>query len=631
MCGIAGFIGFDNNIELAEHANRIQQHRGPDNQSVWSDQYIAFAHQRLSIIDLSERSNQPFHKDNLVIVFNGEIYNYKELQDKLINEKLVVFITTSDTEVVLEMYKHYGEESLNLLTGMFAFAIYNKENSELFIARDHFGIKPLFYTHQNGTFSFSSELKTLVTTPRFNKKINHKALVSCLNYFWVSGNETMFEGCWKLPPAHYIIYNKQKEIQLVRYWQLDDTINHLSSPDENIIKENLVQAIEQSVKRHMVADVPVSSFLSGGLDSSLIAVIAKKTNDKLSTYTISTDNKDKKIESMPDDEKYAKKVAEIYGLDHNVIKISSKILDDLPAMVKTLDEPIGDPAAINTFLICKAARQKGVKVLLSGMGADELFFGYRRQKATLLVMKYNKLPQFVKSVTAKVVNFLPVKFSGRGFKIGRWAKRFLSFASMPLDQAYMRSYSYYSSSQLKEILKPDYWPSIEAINNEHKIIFDSKYKGDAINQICNTDINMFMLGLNLTYTDRASMAASVEVRVPFIDKIFITNAMKIPGYLKIKGKTSKYILKKAAEKFLPKSIIYRPKASFGAPIRSWISNDLKPMVDDLLSENNITKRGILNYSFVKKLIDNDRRGIEDNAYQIYQLLTLELWCKEYLD
>jgi asparagine synthase (glutamine-hydrolysing) len=300
-------------------------------------------------------------------------------------------------------------------------------------------------------------------------------------------------------------------------------------------------------------------------------------------------------------------------------------------MVSTLDEPIGDPAAINTYLICKAARKKNVKVLLSGMGADEIYFGYRRQKATLMAIRYNKLPGFVKKTNLLIVNKLPVKLFGKGFKFGRWAKRFLSFATLPVDEAYMRSYSYYDSKELKDLLKQEYAPAVDILKHEHKELFYSKYKGDVINQICYTDIKMFMLGLNLTYSDRASMAASVEVRVPFIDKVVITEAMKIPGHLKIKEGISKYILKKASEKYLPKEIIYRPKASFGAPIRSWISNELKGMVDDLLSKENINKRGFLNYSFVKNLIDNDRNGQSDNAYQIYQLLTLELWCREYLD
>jgi asparagine synthase (glutamine-hydrolysing) len=334
---------------------------------------------------------------------------------------------------------------------------------------------------------------------------------------------------------------------------------------------------------------------------------------------------------MPDDEKYAAIIAKKFDLDHHVIQISPDILKEFPKMVAILDEPIGDPAAINTYLICKAAREKGVKVLLSGMGADEIFFGYRRQKATLIAAKYNKLPVFVKNQIATIVEKLPVKIGSRGFKIGRWAKRFISFANLPIEEAYMRSYSYYDPKDLNILLKEEHSHAIEELREEHKELFYSKYNGDIINQICNVDIQMFMLGLNLTYSDRASMAASVEVRVPFIDKIVVTKAMQIPGHFKIKKGISKYILKKVAENFLPKKIIYRRKASFGAPIRSWISSDLKEMVNNLLSEESVNKRGLLNYSFIKGLIDKDRTGEEDNAYQIYQLLTLELWCREYLD
>ncbi len=631
MCGIAGFIGFSNNRELAEMANRLQQHRGPDNQSVWSDKHVAFAHQRLSIIDLSEAANQPFHKGDLLIIFNGEIYNYKELQEKLQAEKGVKFITSSDTEVVLEMYSNYGVTCLQDLIGMFAFAIYNKVSNSLFLARDHFGIKPVFYVQLAGGLAFSSELKTLAQIPGFDKTINAKSLVSSLNYLWVSGNETMFKSCNKLPAAHYLTYSKEGDLHMARYWELEESKLNSITNNEEAVKEELAKVLELSVKRHKVADVPVSSFLSGGLDSSLIAVLAKKSNQSLSTYTISTGAEDRKIEMMPDDLKYAKWVADNYQLDHHVIEIKPDILKDFPKMVRTLDEPIGDPAAINTFLICEAAREKGVKVLLSGMGADEIFFGYRRQKATLMARRYNKLPVFVKSAISIVVNKLPVRMNGKGFKLGRWAKRFISFASKPTDEAYMRSYSYYDSDQLKELLQPGFWPAIQQINEEHKAIFNSKFKKDIVNQICHTDIHMFMLGLNLTYSDRASMAASVEVRVPFIDKLVISKAMQIPGFLKIRKGESKYILKKAAEKYLPKKIIYRPKASFGAPIRSWISNDLRPMVDELLSEKSVSKRGFLNYDYVKKIINDDRNGQNDNAYQIYQLLTLELWCREYLD
>jgi asparagine synthase (glutamine-hydrolysing) len=628
MCGIAGFTGFKDNFILAENANLIQKHRGPDNQQIWKDETVALAHTRLSIIDLSEAGNQPLAKDNLVIIFNGEIYNYQELQQKLEKEKQVEFQSSSDTEVVLEMFRCYGPKCLDYFIGMFVFAIYNKTSKEIFIARDHFGIKPLFYTKIAGGFAFSSELKTLIKIPGFDKTLNFKSLASCLNYLWVSGNDTMFQQCCKLPPAHYLVYS-EGNIQIEKYWELDDL--GVNQNEEKAIVTDLSDTIEKSVMRHMVADVPVSSFLSGGLDSSLIAVLAKKKNNQLSTYTIGTLQKDKKIEQMPDDEKYAAIIAKKFDLDHHVIQISPDILKEFPKMVAILDEPIGDPAAINTYLICKAAREKGVKVLLSGMGADEIFFGYRRQKATLIAAKYNKLPVFVKNQIATIVEKLPVKIGSRGFKIGRWAKRFISFANLPIEEAYMRSYSYYDPKDLNILLKEEHSHAIEELREEHKELFYSKYNGDIINQICNVDIQMFMLGLNLTYSDRASMAASVEVRVPFIDKIVVTKAMQIPGHFKIKKGISKYILKKVAENFLPKKIIYRRKASFGAPIRSWISSDLKEMVNNLLSEESVNKRGLLNYSFIKGLIDKDRTGEEDNAYQIYQLLTLELWCREYLD
>lgn len=631
MCGIAGFTGFGNNVELAEMANRIQQHRGPDNQEVWHDDYLAFAHQRLSIIDLSDAANQPFHKGDYVMIFNGEIYNYQELQNKLKAEKQVRFTTSSDTEVVLEMYIHYGEKSLEHLIGMFAVAIYHKRTRELFIARDHFGIKPIFYTFVGDGFAFSSELKTLVQIPGFNKTINAKALVSSLNYNWVSGNESMFEGCWKLPPAHYLRYLPDAPIELVQYWQLDTDPKRQLPADEKAITSAVENCVEASIKRHMVADVPVSSFLSGGLDSSLISVIAKQSNPNLSTYTIGTLDEDKKGEGMPDDEKYAGMLAEQFGFDHNVIRISPNILRDLPEMVKTLDEPIGDPAAINTYLICKAARDKGVKVLLSGMGGDEIYFGYRRQSATLLAQRFNRIPGPLRSLIGGVVGLMPVKLGRKAFKLGRWAKRFMAFTGKPVGETYMRSYSYYAPEDLKQLFTADYRPAVDTICREHREIFESAYQGDTINQMCHTDIQLFMLGLNLTYTDRASMAASVEVRVPYIDKVVIQEAMRIPGSVKFRARMPKYILKKAAEKFLPKSIIYRPKAAFGAPIRSWISNDLRALVDELLSEKSIRRRGMLNYSFVKKLIDNDRQGIEDNAYQIYQLLTLELWFRTFID
>lgn len=632
MCGIAGFINFENNESIARNTSCVQQHRGPDAQSVWQHKNIVFSHQRLSIIDLDVRSNQPFIKNGLVIIFNGEIYNYQELKNKLQGTAHgIQFITTSDTEVLLELYRLKKEKCLDDLIGMFAFAIYEIETGRLFIARDHFGVKPLFYTQINNSFAFSSELKTLINVPGFDRTLNIHSLVGAVNYLWVPGNESMFRNCYKLPPAHYMIIETNNSLikaEIKPFWRLDTTIQF---KDEGKTIEVLSQCLEESISRHMVADVPVSSFLSGGLDSSLISVLAAKTNPNISTYTISTSDADKKVEQMPEDEKYARMLADMFHFDHHEILLHADIVKDLPRIVHTLDEPIGDPAAINTYLICKAAREKGVKVLLSGMGADEIFFGYRRQKATLLSLRFQKIPVIFRKPLKWLIQSAPVKIGSKGIKLTRWAKRFLSFAELPAEEAYMRSYSYYDEKELQALFTQDIQQSYATLRQQHKQLFHAHYEQDVINRMCYTDISMFMLGLNLTYTDRASMAASVEVRVPFIDKEVISTAMQIDGSLKYKEGESKYILKKVAEKYLPHQVIYRPKASFGAPIRSWISGDLKNLVDDLLSKQTVEKRGIFNYSFVKQLIDNDRKGIEDNAYRIYQLLTIELWCREFLD
>jgi asparagine synthase (glutamine-hydrolysing) len=311
--------------------------------------------------------------------------------------------------------------------------------------------------------------------------------------------------------------------------------------------------------------------------------------------------------------------------------LQADIIRELPRMVHMLDEPIGDPAALNTYLICKAAREKGVKVLLSGMGADEIFFGYRRQKASLLTTRYQKAPRLIRRSIAAVAGILPVKALGKGLRPVRWLKRFLSFAELSPEEAYMRSYSYYNEQELRQLFRQDIHEPYQALRRQHRHYYTDNSYQEPINRMCYTDIHMFMNGLNLTYTDRASMAASVEVRVPFIDREVIQLALQIPGNLKYKNGQQKYILKKMAEKYLPHDIIYRPKASFGAPIRSWISNELKDMVDQLLSEEQVTKRGIFHYPFIRNIIEEDRKGISDHAYRIYQLITLEWWFRQYID
>lgn len=631
MCGINGLINFSDSKRFIALMNEAVRHRGPDAEGEWFNENVALGHRRLSIIDLSERANQPLVKGNLAIVHNGEIYNFLELREGLLRRG-IEFKTDSDAEVILELFRIHREESFNKLVGMFSFCIHDVRKKELFLVRDYFGIKPLYYTMINNRhFAFSSELKALTKLPQVKREINAKALVSCINYLWIYGNESMFKDIKKVPPAHYLYLrtdNRDIDIRIQRYWELKSSDLNLT---ENRLKEKLKELLEESVKRHLIADVPVGSFLSGGLDSSLITAIAKRFNDNLSTYTISIGEKEKRIEKMPHDNLYAKKISKILNINHNDIPINPDVTRYLKEMAYNLDEPIGDPAAINTYLICKAAKDRGIKVLLSGMGADEIFGGYRRQYATLLADNLSKMPRFVKSPMKGILNHLPVKIGNYGIRQVRWAKRLFSFIDMPIDSAYMRSYSYYDKEQLYQLFNNELNDTIDEIFEEHKDIFYKIKEYDSINRMCYTDINMFMPGLNLAYTDKASMAASVEIRVPFIDKEMIEFAMSVEGRLKINKGVSKYILKKAAGDYLPDEIINRQKASFGMPIRAWVSYDLKDLIDDVLSEDNIRRRGLFDPQLVKRIIDNDRNGVEDNAYRIYEFLTIEFWMRRYID
>ncbi len=628
MCGIAGFINFKEGRELAIRANFLQRHRGPDHQSIWAENGVALCSQRLSIIDLADRSNQPLHKQGLVIIYNGELYNYRELRDDLAKNSGVQFSTESDTEVVLEMYRKMGKKCLDHFLGMFAFAIYNIGTGNLFLARDHFGIKPLFYFSSGNQLAFSSELKTLLEIPGLSRQVNHSSLVGALNFSWIPGDQTMISGFLKLPPGHFLELSSQSGVKVECYWELEPTESLL---DEGQWLEELDSTIQGSIDRHMVADVPVSSFLSGGLDSSLISVLAGKHNVNLSTYTIATLAKDKEVEKMPSDEVFAAELAKSMGFDHHQILIEPEIIQELPRIVRSLDEPIGDPAAINTNLICAAARNQGVKVLLSGIGADEIFFGYRRHRATLLAERYQKVPLVFRRPIDQVVRSMPVRVMGQGFKLGRWGKRFSGFANLPIPDAYLRSYSYYDQNDLEELVVKPIMEQYRELRDQHNQVFSSVYPEDVVNRMCFTDLHYFLPGLNLAYTDRASMASSVEVRVPFVDKLVVETAMKVPGSLKYKNGQSKYILKRLAERYLPKKFVHRPKASFGVPLRSWISGELAEMVGDVLSSSSIKERGVFNFQAIDNMIQKDRAGLDDFSYQLYQLLTLELWFREFLD
>ena len=631
MCGILGAYGVatvDDQV-VAAMSDAIA-HRGPDAAGTWTSSddahRVRLGHRRLSIIDLSDAANQPFVKDGLVLVFCGEIYNYRELRAEL-RDAGTGFRTDSDTEVLLEAWRRWGPASLRRLRGMFAFAIYDERRRTLTLARDHFGIKPLFYTFRDGGIAFASELKGLRPLLGARPAIDHSAIVASLMYYWIPEDHCVYQGVHKLPPGSWLEVGPDGRQRLERWF---DPRAELAGPsDRQVDVEELRRVLEDSVAAHLVADVPISTFLSGGLDSSLITVLAARRNLDLDCYTISFRPEDRRLEAMPDDLSYARKLATQHGIRLHEVEIAPDVADLLPRMVHTLDEPIGDAAAINAYLICRAARDAGVKVLLSGMGADELFGGYRKHYAGLLASRYRRLPGVLRhNVVAPAVDRLPVAGARRGYRAARWAKRFVAFADLPEEAAFRRSYTHYDVGELHELLDPELWPQVDRLVEEHAAVYGEGPADDQVNRMCYTDTRMFLPGLNLAYTDRASMAASTEVRVPYVDKEVAAAAFAIPGAAKIAGRERKAILKQAAEAWLPREIVYRPKGLFSAPLRAWIRRDLVDMVEDLVAGGTLVTSGLVDKQMVRTMIDDDRRGAADRSKEIWQLLTLEVWYRQ---
>ena len=625
MCGIAGSYQQVDGEEATETMGRCLEHRGPDEEGSFSytDErvHVQFAHRRLSIIDL-RHGQQPLVKRPFALCYNGELYNYREIRAELIASG-ASFANTSDTEVVLEAWRRWGPGCLRRFRGMFAFALLDQATGSLFLARDQFGIKPLHYLRRKDGVVFASELKALVTAFGGELRMFPQALVASMLYYWVPDQMCSVQGVEKLQPGTWAEFHPDGTHHVERYW---DIVAEAAATMET--HYDLREVIERSVTAHLVADVPVSSFLSGGLDSSIVTVLAKRANPQIDAYTITFRAEDHRLEAMPDDSVYARKIARRHGIDLHEIEIKPDVVELLPKMVEILDEPTGDPAAINTFLMSQAARAAGVKVLLSGMGADELFGGYRKHMACLLAGRYRRLPTYVHRSANGVVERLPVTAGGRGLRYARWAKRFLTFAQLPEEAAFRRSYSLYGPSELAEVLSPELRSDIDDVVAQHLQVYEDNDLPDQVNRMCLADTRMFLPGLNLAYTDRASMAASTEVRVPFVDVEVFRAAFSLAGKEKISGRNGKIGLKRAAESWLPHEIIHRPKASFSAPLRAWVTRDLRDVIDDSLLGGELVGTGFLQRPAVRALVQDDRSGREDRSKQIWQLLTLEFWYRQ---
>ncbi|MFC7360848.1 asparagine synthase (glutamine-hydrolyzing) [Nocardioides astragali] len=624
MCGIAGaFQQADGKVVVSAMIERLG-HRGPDAggllELVDPETSVVLAHRRLSIIDLSAAADQPLSKRGLTLTYNGELYNYRELRRELAQSG-VTFLTSSDTEVVLEAWRAWGHDALRRFRGMFAFAVHDEATGSLTLARDPLGIKPMFTMRRGDGVVFASELKAIVTALGAELRADPAGMVASTLFYWLPPEFEALRGVEKLPAGTWREYRRDGTVTSRQYWDpVAEAAAAVAGPERD-----LAATIEESVEVHLVSDVPVATFLSGGLDSSIITALAHRRDPSIEAYTIAFRAQDQRLEAMPDDAHYARKMAAHLGIRLHEIEIQPQVADILPRMVDILDEPIGDPAAINTLLMCDAARESGVKVLLSGMGADELFGGYRRHLACLLAERYQRVPALLRTGIAPAARRLPVAMGGRGIRSVRWAQRFLSFAELAEEEAYRRSYTLYAPDELGDLLDPALAPVVARVLDGHRRVYEDNDLADRTARMCLADTRLFLPGLNLAYTDRASMAASTEVRVPFVDVDVFAAAFALPDTGRIRGRVQKAALKDVARSWIPEEIVDRPKASFGVPLRAWVTNDLREQIDDVLLTGELGTSGFLRAGTVERLVAEHRTGRRDHSKQIWQLLTLEHW------
>jgi asparagine synthase (glutamine-hydrolysing) len=629
MCGIVGGISKSGWFNISEILNSIS-HRGPDNSGFFLFNSILLGHTRLAIQDLSDKGNQPMSSEDgrYTIVFNGEIYNHNEIRKKyLVN---LEFKSTCDTETVLYAYISLGSNCLNLFNGIFAFVIYDNKENELFIARDHFGVKPLYYSYDGSNFFFSSEIKALLKT-NISKEIDFNSLVNYMTFLWSPGERTPFLHVKKLLPGHYIKLNigEKIELQLVNYFTTFFNGQYTSKSEKNLTDE-LEQLLLDSLSRQLLSDVPVGFFLSGGLDSTLLVALAKKINSekKITCFTIDSGNSLGESEGFANDIDYAIKAAKFLNVDLNIVKIQNDILIDFDKMIWFLDEPQADLAPLHVLNIAKLAKSKGIKVLIGGAAGDDIFSGYRRHQALFNENFFNILPKKLRRVIKKIANILPdepVLF--------RRLKKLTQYLDLNRVERMKGYFRWTDNETIISLFRKEHFDKIKGYDPSKYfdyLLSEIPQENSSLNQMLHLELKTFLVDHNLNYTDKMSMAEGVEVRVPYLDLELVEFSQKLPPHLKMKGITTKYLLKKVAERYLPKEIIYRPKTGFGAPVRKWIKEDYQNIVSKGLSKHSLLEFNIFDDKEIENLIKKNSNGEVDASYTILSLLSINSWLKQFL-
>ena len=643
MCGIAGTYNWGDSA-TADQMAAVQRHRGPDDGGTWhrtlpDGTFLSLASRRLAIQDLSSAGHMPMSSEDgrLVITYNGEIYNFPALRQEL-EAQGVRFRSHTDTEVILRLYEKHGVEMLNRLNGIFAFAICDLRETKpvLFLARDHFGVKPLYYIEREKRLAFASEVKAILQVPGIQAEIDPDGLLHYLTFLWVPDPGTAFRGIRKLPAGHYGIW-RDGHLDIRQYWDLKFQKAHESAHvREEELVEQVGELLKRAVKSQMIADVPIGAFLSAGMDSSsIVALMAQATSEPVRTYTITFPERYRVGENL-DDPAVARRLAERYGCDHHELVVEPKVTDLLPKLVWHMDEPTADPAIIAAYLVAREARAD-VTVLLSGVGGDELFAGYRKHIAAGWADGYRKVPRPLRAAFEAALARVPHTRGSRLKSVTRLIKKMSRSASLSPQDAFLMNSTYMAPQLISEMCEPEVAQGLLSFHpwDRHREHFSAAKDYDFLNQMLYLDSKAFMVSLNLTYNDKMSMASSVEARVPFLDRELAEFAARqVPPTLKLKGRvapTTKYILRRAMQGIVPDEVLHQPKAGFAAPVDYWLAHDLQEMVHDVLSPDRVGRRGIFRPAAVSRMLNEHRSGREDWSSQIWQLLTFELWAEAFLD
>lgn len=631
MCGIFGVAGSNLSKFNLDRCVSLLKHRGPDDShSVCLDESIFLGHTRLAVIDLSKNGRQPMESGNKKcwIVYNGEIYNHLELRKELENTGYM-FKSKTDTEVILGLYETYGEKCLEKLNGMFAVAIYDKEKQKLFLARDRLGIKPLYYSFINGTFVFASEIKAILESNLIRKEINWQAIYDYFTFLFVPYPDTAFKHIKQLSPAHTLAVNlKSNDLQIDSYWNpYNESENDFTQADYNALKERLSFLIEDSVKNQLISDVPLGLFLSGGIDSSILAAIASKHLSKpLKTYTVRFDD----IE-MPffDESKQALNTSQFLSTDHTELQVQGSSVEEIIGLIGCFDQPFANPTFYLSYLLSKLTKDH-VTVALSGAGGDELFGGYPRYKA----LQYSKILQF----TPKLFNPYFFKLAGLikedyNNPLPRRLKLFLRGIGEDLPSQYTKWTYFLSDDEKEQLLHSDFMAKITSKNSTAVIerYLNEAKNGEYINKIEYIDLHTFLIDNVLEYTDKTSMAVGLEARVPYLDHRIVEFSLQIPSKYKIKGSDTKVILKDIFKDMLPDELFNLPKKGFNPPISHWIEKHFNFYFEKILTSSYIEKQGIFNHDYISTLRKQHKSRVKDNGMELFSIIMFDSWYKKYIE